>query len=109
MLGDSRYFYSKQFRNLTLSKIDCISFDSYIYTGVTLWCLIYYELRIDCFHIHMVILFNIQSNIRQEVDGFAFERIDGAGVFFGVLEAGMTDEQGNSFDVGSVVELVDCK
>ena len=35
---------NKQFSNLTLSKPDCISFNFYIYTGVSLWSLIYYEL-----------------------------------------------------------------
>ena len=48
---DSRNFCAKQFRNLTLSEPDGIPFDSYIYTGVSLRSLIYYELRIISFHI----------------------------------------------------------
>jgi len=32
------------------------------------------------------------KNIRQGVDGFAFERIDGTGVLFGVLESAMAEE-----------------
>ncbi len=58
VFGDSRDLCSKQFRNLTLSKPDCISFDPYIYLGVSLRRLIYYELRIISFH--------IQSNVSYE-------------------------------------------
>ncbi len=47
--------------------------------------------------------------IRQGVNGFAFEGIDGSGVFLGVLESSVTEERGNDFDVGSVVEQIDCK
>ncbi len=53
--GDSRNPCPKRFCNLTLGKPDCIPFDPYIYTGVTLWGLIYYELRIVRFHIQMLV------------------------------------------------------
>ena len=33
-----------------------------------------------------------EREIRQRVDGFAFERIDGSGALFGVLESGVTEE-----------------
>ena len=50
------YFCFQKFRNLTLSKLNCVSFDSYIYTCVTLWCLIDYELRIVRSHVTKVML-----------------------------------------------------
>lgn len=50
-----------------------------------------------------------KRNFRQGVDGFAFEGIDGAGVFLGVLEPGVSEKRGDGFDVGSVVEQVDCE
>lgn len=51
----------------------------------------------------------LEGNIRKGVDGFAFEGIDGAGVFLGVLEPGVSEKRGDGFDVGSVVEQVDCE
>lgn len=46
----------------------------------------------------------LKGAIPQGVDGFAFERIDGASIFLGVLEAGVAEERGNSLDVGSVLD-----
>lgn len=48
-----------------------------------------------------------KRNFRQRVDGFAFEGIDGTGVFLGVLESGVTEERGDGFDVGTVIEQID--
>lgn len=38
-----------------------------------------------------------------------FEGIDGAGVFLGVFESGVAQERGDGFDVGTVVEQIDCE
>lgn len=42
------------------------------------------------------LLLESKSKIRQGVDGFAFEGIDGAGIFSGVLESGVTEKGGDS-------------
>ncbi len=44
-----------------------------------------------------------KGNIRQGVDGFAFEGIDGAGVFFGVLESGIEAKEERPAYIGILV------
>lgn len=46
----------------------------------------------------------IKRNIRQYVDGFACERIYGAGVLPGMFESAVSEMRGNGLDIGTVVE-----
>lgn len=47
-----------------------------------------------------------EREIRQGVDGFAFEGIDGAGVFFGVLESGVEAEKERPEYIGILVWIM---